>query len=114
MTELQHWQDETNEIIASLLEDGSKPDALYTIEHHFSGKKFDKLEKAALDCFKLEYEVTDAEEIVIETGETLLSFDAISDGALTVDAIMEQVKELLPIAQKYGLEYDGWGTYFEE
>ena len=50
MSELQQWQDETNEIIASLLEDGSKPEALYTLEHHFSGQSFDKLEKAALDC----------------------------------------------------------------
>ncbi|WP_408634977.1 ribonuclease E inhibitor RraB [Oceanisphaera avium] len=111
---MQHWQDETHEIIASLLEDGSKADALYTLEHHFSGLDFDKLEKAALDCFKLEYEVTDAEEIVIETGETLLSFDAITQGTLEAEAIMLQVKQLLAIAEKYGLEYDGWGTYFEE
>ncbi|WP_174664631.1 MULTISPECIES: ribonuclease E inhibitor RraB [Oceanisphaera] len=114
MSELQHWQDETNEIITSLLEDGSNPTALYTLEHHFSGQDFDKLEKAALDCFKLEYEVTDAEEIALETGQTLLSFDAITDGPLELAAIMEQINELLPIAQKYGLEYDGWGTYFEE
>lgn len=114
MMTLQEWQAETAEIIASLLADGSNPEALYTLEHHFSGQDFDKLEKAALDCFKLEFEVTDAEEIVIETGETLLSFDVIADGPLDETAIMEQIKELLPIAEKYGLEYDGWGTYFEE
>ncbi|WP_445401304.1 ribonuclease E inhibitor RraB [Zobellella sp. An-6] len=114
MTEQQDWREETREIIASLLEDGSNPDAEYTIEHHFSGQDFNRLEKAAVDCFKAGFEVTDAEELTLERGQVLLCFDAVKDGPLTEEAIMAQVEQLLPIAARYGIEYDGWGTYFEE
>lgn len=112
--ELHDWQQETQEIIASLLEDGSQPSALYTIEHHFAGQDFNRLEKAALDCFKADFEVTDAEELTLENGQTLLCFDAISEGALDETAIMQQIEKLLEIAAKHGVEYDGWGTYFED
>ncbi|MBM7455482.1 hypothetical protein HNR62_001344 [Oceanisphaera litoralis] len=114
MTEQQDWREETREIITSLLEDGSNPEVEYTIEHHFSGQDFDRLEKAAVDCFKAEFEVTDAEELTLERGQTLLCFDAVKEGPLTEEAIMAQIEQLLPIARKYGIEYDGWGTYFEE
>jgi regulator of ribonuclease activity B len=114
MTEQQDWREETREIITSLLEDGSNPEVEYTIEHHFSGQDFNRLEKAAVDCFKAEFEVTDAEELTLERGQTLLCFDAIKEGPLNEEAIMAQIEQLLPIAQKYGIEYDGWGTYFEE
>lgn len=111
----QHdWQQETQDIIASLLEDGSDPSALYTIEHHFAGQDFNRLEKAALDCFKAEFEVTDAEELTLENGQTLLCFDAITESALDETAIMGQLTTLLAIAAKHGVEYDGWGTYFED
>ncbi|WP_423242857.1 ribonuclease E inhibitor RraB, partial [Cronobacter sakazakii] len=33
---LEEQREETRLIIEELLEDGSDPDALYTIEHHFS------------------------------------------------------------------------------
>ena len=112
--ELHDWQQETQEIITSLLEDGSQPSALYTIEHHFAGHDFNRLEKAALDCFKADFEVTDAEELTLENGQTLLCFDAISEGALDETVIMQQIEKLLEIAAKHGVEYDGWGTYFEE
>ena len=114
MSEPIDWQQETRDIIQSLLEDGSNPDAQYTIEHHFSGADFNRLEKAAVDCFKAGFEVTDAEELTLERGQTLLCFDAIGDAPLTEAAIGEQIQQLLPIAAKYGIEYDGWGTYFEE
>ena len=29
-------------------------------------------------------------------------------------AIMQQIEKLLEIAAKHGVEYDGWGTYFED
>ena len=112
--ELHDWQQETQEIITSLLEDGSQPSALYTIEHHFAGHDFNRLEKAALDCFKADFEVTDAEELTLENGQTLLCFDAISEGALDEAAIMQQIEKLLEIAAKHGVEYDGGGTYFED
>ncbi|GGB36798.1 regulator of ribonuclease activity B [Oceanisphaera marina] len=114
MTDQQHWQEETREIIRSLFEDGSNPEVNYTIEHHFSGLDFDRLEKAALDCFKAEFEVSDAEELALEDGQTILCFDAVKESPLNEAAIMAHIEQLLKIAEKYGVEYDGWGTYFEE
>ena len=32
---MENWEEFTNDTIAALLEDGSDPDAEYTIEHHF-------------------------------------------------------------------------------
>ncbi|EPM9342659.1 ribonuclease E inhibitor RraB, partial [Yersinia enterocolitica] len=65
---LDEQRDETRLIIEELLDDGSDPDALYTIEHHLSAEKFEVLEKAAVEAFKLGYEVTDAEELEVEDG----------------------------------------------
>ena len=42
---LEEQREETRAIIEELLEDGSDPDALYTIEHHLSSDSFDALEK---------------------------------------------------------------------
>lgn len=112
--ELAEQREETRLIIEELLEDGSDPDALYAIEHHFSAEKFELLEKAAVEAFKLGYEVTDAEELEIETGETLLCCDVISESALNAELIDAQVEQLMKLAEKMGVNYDGWGTYFED
>lgn len=114
MSALQEWQQETQDIISSLLNDGSNPDVDYTIEHHFSGANFDRLEKAAIDCFKVGFEVSDAEELELEDGQTILCFDAIKEGALNEAVIMTHIEQLLTLAEKHQVEYDGWGTYFEE
>ena len=45
---LEEQREETRLIIEELLEDGSDPDALYTIEHHLSAEKFEVLEQAGL------------------------------------------------------------------
>ncbi|VFS70558.1 Regulator of ribonuclease activity B [Kluyvera cryocrescens] len=39
---LEEQREETRLIIEELLEDGSDPDALYTIEHHLSADDFEK------------------------------------------------------------------------
>ncbi len=57
---LEEQREETRLIIEELLEDGSDPDALYTIEHHLSADDFETLEKVAVEAFKLGYEVTEA------------------------------------------------------
>ena len=44
---LEEQREETRLIIEELLEDGSDPDALYTIEHHLSADDFETLEKVA-------------------------------------------------------------------
>lgn len=111
---LEEQRDETRLIIEELLEDGSDPEALYTIEHHFSAENFDLLEKAAVEAFKLGYEVTDAEELEVEDGSVLLCCDAVSEIALNADLIDTQVEQLFALAERLGVNYDGWGTYFED
>ncbi|CCW29026.1 Regulator of ribonuclease activity B [Xenorhabdus nematophila F1] len=111
---LEEQFEETRSIIEELLEDGSDPDATYIIEHHFSAEDFDQLEKAAVEAFKLGYEVTDAEELETEDRVILMCCDVISESRLEVDLINAQVKQLADLAEKMGVNYDGWGTYFED
>ncbi|KFF67037.1 regulator [Pectobacterium brasiliense] len=111
---LEEQREETRLIIEELLDDGSDPDALYTIEHHFSAEKFEVLEKVAVEAFKLGYEVTDAEELEVEDGVLLMCCDAISEVALKAEIIDAQVEQLLALAERNGVNYDGWGTYFED
>ncbi|GAA3610933.1 ribonuclease E inhibitor RraB [Gibbsiella greigii] len=111
---LEEQREETRLIIEELLDDGSDPDALYTIEHHLSAEKFEVLEQAAVEAFKLGYEVTDAEELEGEDGVLLMCCDVISEIGLNADAIDQQVEQLVQLAEKIGVNYDGWGTYFED
>ena len=111
---LEEQREETRLIIEELLEDGSDPDALYTIEHHFSCEKFEVLERAAVEAFKLGYEVTDAEELEVEDGSMVMCCDIISEVALNAEIIDKQVEQLVELAEKSGVNYDGWGTYFED
>jgi len=111
--ELAEWNEESQQIIEELLMDGSDPDAIYTIEHHLFSNDFDLLEKAAAAAFKLGFEVTDAEELELDDGEMIRCFDVIFEGALELEKIQKDVFMMLELADKYKLEYDGWGTYFE-
>ncbi|MCY7294660.1 ribonuclease E inhibitor RraB [Alteromonas sp. a30] len=114
INELEEWIAFNTETVEALLEDGSHPERPHMIEHHIAGKEFDNLEKAAVDLFKAGYEVTDAEELQLDDGSLIYSFDAIKEMPLQLDAINEDTKHLLTIADKHGLFYDGWGTYFVE
>ncbi|OSM97492.1 ribonuclease E inhibitor RraB [Lonsdalea populi] len=111
---LEEQREETRLIIEELLDDGSDPDAVYTIEHHFSADKFEDLEKVAVDAFKLGYEVTDAEELEVEEGVLLMCCDVISEVPLKAEIIDGQVEQLLSLAERHEVNYDGWGTYFED
>ena len=102
---LEEQREETRLIIEELLEDGSDPDALYTIEHHLSADDFETLEKVAVEAFKLGYEVTEPEELEVEEGDMVICCDILSDA---------QVEQLMTLAEKYDVEYDGWGTYYED
>lgn len=104
---LKAQQEETRDIVQSLLDDGSDPDAEYMIEHHFSSTNFDRLEKAAVDAFKLGFEVTDAEELELDDGSVILCFDAIANHALDVDLIDKACEQLINLAAKQKVDYDG-------
>lgn len=108
---LEEQREETRLIIEELLEDGSDPDALYTIEHHLSADDFETLEKVAVEAFKMGYEVT---ELEVEEGEVVICCDILSESALNADLIDAQVEQLMNLAEKFNVEYDGWGTYYED
>ncbi|MCH1925642.1 ribonuclease E inhibitor RraB [Shewanella sp. C32] len=110
--QLKEQMDENRDIVETLLQDGSDPDAEYTIEHHFSSTNFDKLEKAAVDAFKLGFEVNDAEEIEMDDGSLLFCFDAIANHVLDVALLDNACEKLMELAAKHKVDYDGWGTYF--
>ena len=113
MYDLALLRQETDEIIQNLLDDGSDPEALYIIEHHVAHHDFDKLEKLVVDAYKLGYEISDAEEVE-EDGKVFFVCDIVSEINLNADLITAQQKELLPLIEKAGAEYEGWGTYFED
>ncbi|MGC7590901.1 ribonuclease E inhibitor RraB [Bisgaard Taxon 46] len=114
MTDFKALQASTRDIIADLLADGSDPNALYIIEHHIVHNDFDKLEKIAVEAFKAGYEVSEAEEFEDEKGKVIFCFDIISEVELKAEIIDAQQKEVLPLVEKFGGIYDGWGTYFED
>lgn len=105
--QLEEQREETRLIIEELLEDGSDPDALYTIEHHLSADDLETLEKAAVEAFKLGYEVTDPEELEVEDGDIVICCDILSECALNADLIDAQVEQLMTLAEKFDVEYDG-------
>lgn len=96
---LEEQREETRLIIEELLEDGSDPDALYTIEHHLSADDFETLEKAAVEAFKLGYEVTEPEELEVEEGDTVICCDILSECALNAELIDAQVEQLMNLAE---------------
>ncbi|MCL1139363.1 ribonuclease E inhibitor RraB [Shewanella pneumatophori] len=110
--QLKEQKQENKEIVEAILADGSMPDVEYTIEHHFSSTNFDRLEKAAVDAFKLGYEVNDAEEMELEDGSVIYCFDAVATQMLDTDLLDEACEKMLTIAAKHKIDYDGWGTYF--
>lgn len=109
---LKAQKQENQEIVSAILDDGSKPDAEYTIEHHFSSTSFDRLEKAAVDAFKAGFEVNDAEEMELEDGTVIFCFDAVASHKLDVEMLDKACEALLVLAAKQKVDYDGWGTYF--
>ncbi|WED21501.1 ribonuclease E inhibitor RraB [Vibrio sp. JC009] len=106
-------KEDTREIIAALLEDGSDPDSLYEIEHHLFAEDFETLEKAVVEAFKMGFEVLEAEETEDEDGNKFLCCDATMESALNAEVIDAQVEKLVHLAEKYDIIYDGWGTYYE-
>lgn len=111
--EIARAQKDTDSIIEELLEDGSDPDALYLIEHHISSMDFDALEQVAVEAFKLGYEVTDPEEMLDEDNQQIICCDIIAEIPLDGDLINQQIEQLIKLLDKYPVNYDGWGTYFE-
>jgi hypothetical protein len=112
--ELQEWLTHTESLVTELLEDGTNDEVYHTIEHHFAGSDFDLLEKAAIAAFKLGFEVEDPEEAELENGDKVFAFDIVTEQMLDIALLKAETKAMFDLAQKYNVDYDGWGTYFEE
>jgi Uncharacterized protein conserved in bacteria, COG3076 len=97
---LEEQREETRLIIEELLEDGSDPDALYTIEHHFSADDFEALEKMAVEAFKLGYEVTEPEELEVEEGDTVICCDILSERRAERGADRRAVEQLMNLGRE--------------
>lgn len=69
---------------------------------------------AAVEGFKLGFEVTDAEELKVEDGLLLMRCDVISEASLNAELIDTQVEKLAALAERCGVNYEGWETYFED
>ena len=67
-----------------------------------------------MEAFKLGYEVTEPEELELEDGSKVICVDIISESALQPELIDVQVAQLVALAARFHIEYDGWGTYFED
>ncbi|MCO6547022.1 MAG: ribonuclease E inhibitor RraB [Gilliamella sp.] len=107
-------QQDTSAIIEELLEDGSDPHALYIIEHHISSQHFDKLEKVAVEAYKLGYEATDPDEDIDDVGNVVIGFDIVTESPLNAELINAQIAEIITLTTQFDVNYDGWGTYFED
>jgi regulator of RNase E activity RraB len=106
------WHEFNEETIEALTADGTDLSQAHKIEHHMASSDFDALEKAAVDAFKAGFEVTDAEELVLDDGGTVFCFDAVVEKKLELKVFNNDSDKLIAIADKHKVFYDGWGTYF--
>ena len=112
--ELDEWMTFTEETVEALIADGSDVSQPHVIEYYFASDDFDVLEKMAVDAFKANFEVTDAEELEDEDGHGFFAFDVIVERRLDVDIIKQDVEQLDALAKKHNVMFDGWGTHFIE
>ncbi len=112
--ELQHWFEHTDVLVDELLKDGTNEEVYHTIEHHFASENFELLEKAAIVAFKLGLEIEEPEEAELENGDKVFAFDIVTEQMLNTELLRAETKDMFELAQKCKVDYDGWGTYFEE
>ena len=111
---LEQWYEHTEDLIEALIEDGTNEEVDHTIEHHFSCEDFELFEKAAITAFNMGYDVEEPEEAELETGEKVFAFDIVTEQPLDFDIIADEAKKMFELAKQCQVDYDGWGTYFEE
>jgi regulator of ribonuclease activity B len=112
--ELQQWFEHTDTLITELLEDGTNDEVYHTIEHHFASHSFEQLEQAAIAAFKLGLDIEEPEEAELENGDKIFAFDIVTEQMLDADLLKKEAQKMFELAKKCDVDYDGWGTYFEE
>ena len=112
--EQMDWQDFTNDIVEQLLEDGSNAEAMYLIEHHFVAFTPEEADEAQQQAFLKGWDVSELEQAETEEGELVYCFDIETECPLDEVIIGEEVQGMVSFAEANKLEYDGWGTHFED
>lgn len=112
--DLNQWIEHTEDLIEALLEDGTNEEKEHTIEHHFSCSNFDTLEKAAINAFKMGLDVGEPEEAQLENGAKVFAFDIVTEQPLDFDILADETAKMYELAKQSHVDYDGWGTYFED
>lgn len=111
---LEEQREETRLIIEELLEDGSDPDALYTIEHHFSADDFDALEKNGRGSLQAGLRSDRAGRAGSGRGRHRHLLRHPERRRAEGGADRRAGRTADEPAEKFEVEYDGWGTYFED
>ena len=104
----------TRETLAELKDVGADMEEPHVVEHHLFCEDFDRLEKAVVELAKQGYDVEDADEVEMDDGSTGFCCDALTESPLTQDALNAQTDLIIALAEKFSVEYDGWGTYLPE
>ncbi|WP_286233740.1 ribonuclease E inhibitor RraB [Thalassotalea sediminis] len=111
---LEELYQHTESLVEALISDGSNEEVHHTIEHHFSSESFEKLEKAAIAAFKMGFDVEEPEEAELENGDKVFAFDIVTEQPLEIEILKDETKLMFELAGQNKVDYDGWGTYFEE
>ncbi len=114
MMESTDWQEFSNDIIEQLIDDGSNTEAMYGIEHHFVAPDSATADAALQNAFLKGWDVTELEQVETEEGLVVFCFDVDTECPLDEEIIYEEVEAMVEFAAANQLEYDGWGTHFEE
>ncbi|MGN1393222.1 MAG: ribonuclease E inhibitor RraB [Succinivibrionaceae bacterium] len=110
---LSDIEQETLAIINDISSDGYNPNDIYEIEHAFSASSFVSLEKFVIDVactFKDSVDISDAEELKEDNGETIFCCNVYTSHNLDKAQLMEEIKTFVNLCNKYNIVYDGWGT----
>ena len=108
------WQEFTNDIVEQLLEDGSNEEAMYVIEHHFVATNAEEADAAMQKGFLNGWDISELEQMEEEDGQIVFCFDVETECPLDEEIIHEEVESMVEFAKNHKLEYEGWGTHFEE
>ena len=108
------WQEFTSDIVEQLLEDGSNEEAMYGIEHHFVAISAEDADVAMQKGFLNGWDISELEQMEEEDGQIVFCFDVETQCPLDEEIIDEEVVIMVEFAKNNKLEYEGWGTHFEE
>ena len=95
--QFNYQKQENKDIIKSLIDDGSDPDAIYVMEHHISCHEKSCIDEVSQAYFKAGYEVQDMEELILDDGAKVYGVDVVIEQTLQLDRINADCEQLMQI-----------------